>query len=74
MKRLNIGVDIDGTLTEPFYWLRRANEYFGTSVREDRIIHYDYHEALGVSRQRIGRLIRNRFSGARAHTRWNRSE
>lgn len=51
MKRLNIGVDIDGTLTEPFYWLRRANEYFGTDVREDGIVHYDYHEALGVSRQ-----------------------
>ncbi|NCC75902.1 MAG: hypothetical protein EOM08_05655 [Clostridia bacterium] len=56
MKRLNIGIDIDGTLTEPFYWLRRANDYFGTSVSENEIVDYDYHQPLRVSRQESDRF------------------
>lgn len=51
MNRLNIGIDIDGTVTEPFSWLVRANEYFGTNVTEDSISHYEYHKALGKTKQ-----------------------
>lgn len=48
--RLNLCIDIDGTITEPFYWLQLANQYFKTNITEDKVTKYDIHEVLGVSR------------------------
>ena len=48
MKKLNIGIDIDGTVTEPYYWLKQANSYFDTHVDPREITRYDMHEALNV--------------------------
>lgn len=28
MNNLNICIDIDGTITEPYYWLEISNKYF----------------------------------------------
>lgn len=49
--RLNLCIDIDGTVTEPFYWLHYANQYFKTNLTEDRIIEYDIHEVLGIPQE-----------------------
>ena len=51
MKRLTIGIDIDGTITDPFYWLDLANQYFGTAVRPEEITIYEIGEVLGLKRE-----------------------
>jgi uncharacterized protein len=48
MKNLNICIDIDGTITEPYYWLDLCNEYFNTNVTEEQITEYYIHKVLGV--------------------------
>lgn len=48
MKNLNICVDIDGTVTEPYYWLSLANEYFNKNLKEEDIHVYMIHEAMGI--------------------------
>ncbi len=50
MKTLNIGIDIDGTLTGAYDWLPMANHYFKKSIREEDIIEYDIHKVLAISR------------------------
>lgn len=61
---MNLCIDIDGTITEPYYWLRRANEYFHTNVRPEDVLHYEMHKVLGIRREefqqfysRYGRLV-----------------
>jgi len=49
MKKLNICVDIDGTITEPFYWLKLANYHFNKHVREEEIKEYEIDKVLGIS-------------------------
>ncbi len=51
MKKLNICVDIDGTMTEPFYWLKAANAWFKTNVQPDEVREYDIHTVLGIKRE-----------------------
>lgn len=48
MQKLNLCVDIDGTVTEPYYWLERANRYFGKEVKSEEVAVYECHKALGV--------------------------
>jgi uncharacterized HAD superfamily protein len=48
LKNLNICIDIDGTITEPYYWLDTCNEYFNTNVTEEQITEYYIHKVLGV--------------------------
>jgi uncharacterized protein len=45
---LNICIDLDGTVTEPYYWLRRANAYFGKHLRPQDINSYAIYPLLGV--------------------------
>lgn len=47
---LNICIDIDGTITEPYYWLERANQYFNTKVKPKDVTTYEIEEILGVPR------------------------
>lgn len=46
--RLNLCIDIDGTITEPYYWLNHANRYFGTQVRPSQVTEYDIHKVLNI--------------------------
>jgi len=46
---MRIGIDIDGTITTPFYWLAFFNEKLGTSLTEKDIRHYDHHLDFGLS-------------------------
>ena len=47
---MNICIDIDGTVTEAYYWLKPANQYFGLSVAEKDVTVYDIHQVLGIDR------------------------
>ncbi|MFT9496714.1 5' nucleotidase, NT5C type [Anaerosolibacter sp.] len=49
--RLNLCIDIDGTLTDAYYWLDMANEYFGTDIKPFQVTKYDIHEVLGVPKE-----------------------
>lgn len=48
MKNLNICIDIDGTITDPYYWLSYANEYFNLNVTEDQVTEYEIHKVLNI--------------------------
>jgi uncharacterized HAD superfamily protein len=48
MKNLNICIDIDGTITDAYYWLDSCNEYFNTNVTEEQVTEYYIHKVLGV--------------------------
>jgi uncharacterized protein len=45
---MNICIDIDGTITEPYYWLTRANEYFKTKIQPKDVTTYEIHKVLGI--------------------------
>lgn len=49
MKNLNICIDIDGTITDPYYWLDSCNKYFNTSITEEQVTEYSIHKVLGVT-------------------------
>ncbi len=50
MKRMTIGIDIDGTITGAYDWLPYANQYFAQDKRPEDIHCYDIHTAFGVDR------------------------
>ena len=50
MKNLNICIDIDGTITDPYYWLSYANNYFNCNITENQITSYDISKVLNVER------------------------
>lgn len=49
MKSLNICIDIDGTITDAYYWLGLCNEYFNKNVNEDEVKEYYIHKVFGVA-------------------------
>lgn len=51
MKNLNICIDIDGTVTEPYYWLADANWFFNKQVQPKDVISYEIHKVMGVEKQ-----------------------
>lgn len=51
MIKLNLCIDIDGTITTPFYWLKDANTYFNTNLKPEDINKYDIHEVLNITRE-----------------------
>ena len=48
MKELNICIDIDGTITEPFYWLKRVNNHFHTNIQPEDVTVYDIDKIIGI--------------------------
>jgi uncharacterized HAD superfamily protein len=48
MKNLNICIDIDGTITEAYYWLDLCNRYFGKNITEDKVTEYYIHKVYGI--------------------------
>lgn len=48
MKNLNICIDIDGTITDAYYWLKLCNEYFNTNITEGQVTEYYIHKVLGI--------------------------
>lgn len=48
MKKLNICIDIDGTITDPYYWLKYANNYFNLNVSVNEITNYEIAKILKI--------------------------
>ncbi len=48
MKNFNICIDIDGTITDAYFWLDLCNEHFNTKISEEQIKEYYIHKVLGV--------------------------
>ncbi|SDY72529.1 5' nucleotidase, NT5C type [Tindallia californiensis] len=48
---LTIGIDIDATLTEPYYWLPFTNEHFGLNQKPEDMTCYDLAVNLGISEE-----------------------
>jgi len=51
LKDLNICIDIDGTITEAYYWLDMCNRYFDKNISEKDVTEYYVHKVLGVSKE-----------------------
>lgn len=49
MKRLSICVDIDGTITDPFYWVDDVNQHFNKSIKPEEITTYNIPKAHNIS-------------------------
>jgi len=56
---LNICIDIDGTITEPYFWLDSTNKYFNKNIREEQVTAYDIHQVMGVERHEYERFYEN---------------
>ena len=50
MKNLNICIDIDGTISDPYYWLSYANKYFNSNISESQVTSYDIAKVLNINR------------------------
>jgi len=48
LKNLNICIDIDGTITDAYYWLNITNKYFNKNITEKQITKYYIHEVMGI--------------------------
>lgn len=48
MQRLSLCIDIDGTITDPYYWIPRASKYFGKEIIPEEVTCYEMYLALGV--------------------------
>lgn len=48
-KHLTLGIDIDGTVTEPNCFIPYLNEAFGKNLSFDQIVQYELHPLYGVS-------------------------
>ena len=51
MKNLNICIDIDGTITDAYYWLNITNKYFNKHITEEEITQYYIHEVMGIKQE-----------------------
>lgn len=56
MRKLNLCIDIDGTITEPYYWLERANKYFKKNAKPKDVNCYAIHKVLGIEREDYNRF------------------
>ena len=49
MKNLNICIDIDGTITDPYFWLNIANKYFNKNITIDEVTEYEIDKVMGIT-------------------------
>lgn len=49
MKNLNICIDIDGTITDPYYFLNLANKYFNKNITEEQVTDYYISKVYDIS-------------------------
>ncbi|MBN2794626.1 MAG: hypothetical protein JXR88_04415 [Clostridia bacterium] len=53
---MKIGIDIDGTITTPFYWLDFYNLHLNKNVKPKDITTYDHHIPFGITLQEFKRF------------------
>jgi len=46
---MKIGIDIDGTITTPFYWLDFYNKHLNKKIKPKEVNTYDHHLAFNIS-------------------------
>lgn len=51
IKRLNIGIDIDGTITTPYYWRVFFNKLFNKNIEEKDCTTYDLKKLYGADKE-----------------------
>lgn len=51
MKALNICIDIDGTITDPYYWLDFTNKHFNKNITEEQVTEYYIHQVMGIDQE-----------------------
>ncbi len=51
MKNLNICIDIDGTITDPYFWLDITNKYFDKNITIDEVTEYEIAKVMGITRE-----------------------
>lgn len=51
MKNFNICIDIDGTITDPYFWLNTANKYFNKNITIDKVTEYPIDKVMGITRE-----------------------
>lgn len=49
IRKLNLCIDIDGTITDPYYWVDAANKYFRTDITSEDVTQYKINNILGVT-------------------------
>jgi len=57
MNRLNICIDIDGTITEPYYWVSYANKYFNLQIKNEDVTAYEICDVLGISTEEANEFL-----------------
>ncbi|MPM14784.1 Nucleotidase [bioreactor metagenome] len=53
MNKLNICIDIDGTITNPYHFIPYLNELYNKEITEDGCYTYDWQELYGVDMDTI---------------------
>ncbi|MCM0649919.1 hypothetical protein NBE98_16245 [Clostridium swellfunianum] len=51
MKQLNICIDIDGTITDPYYYLDISNRYFNKNITPKQVTQYSLDKVYGVDEE-----------------------
>jgi uncharacterized HAD superfamily protein len=51
IQQMTIGIDIDATLTEAYYWIPWANAHFHRNLKPEDATEYDIHKVLGISEE-----------------------
>jgi uncharacterized protein len=64
-EKLNIGIDLDGTVTVYDYWLARANTYFGRQIKPEAITVYNIAQILGITSEDYASFYR--LNGENVH-------
>ncbi len=50
-KSFTLGIDIDATLTEAYYWIPWANAHFKKNLTPKDVVEYDIHKVLSISEE-----------------------
>ncbi len=51
MKDLNICIDIDGTITDPYYWIKPFNKYFNKDIKVSDVSQYNIEKTFNISEE-----------------------
>lgn len=65
MKRLSICVDIDGTITDPFYWVDGVNQHFKKTIKPEDVTTYGIPKSHNISEEEF--LEYYKKHGAKMH-------
>ncbi len=60
MKSLNICIDIDGTITDPYYWLDYANDYFNINFTKEDVTEYSIAKVLNIEEEKYLKFYENK--------------